>query len=113
MKVVINREFGGFGLSDAAIKRYAELAGINLVAEKNAWGSYSYYKDHVSEGTYFSDYDIPRNDPALVQVIEELGEDADGPSSFLKVVEVPDTVEWMIQDYDGVEWVAEVHRTWR
>jgi hypothetical protein len=113
MKVVINCEFGGYGLSEAAIKRYAELAGINLVTEKSAWGSSYYYKDYVSNNTFFSDYNIPRNDPALVQVIEELGEDANGPSSFLKVVEVPDTVEWMIQDYDGVEWVAEVHRTWR
>lgn len=113
MKVVINRDFGGFGLSDAAIKRYAEIAGLNLVKEKNAWGSYHYYKDHVSEDTYFSDYDIPRNDPALVQVVEELGEDADGPSSSLKVVEVPDDVKWQIEEYDGVEWVAEVHRTWR
>ena len=113
MKVVINRDFGGFGLSDAAIKRYAEIAGLNLVSEKNAWGSYNYYKDHVSEDTYFSDYDIPRNDPALAQVVEELDGDANGSSSSLKVVEVPDDVKWQIEEYDGVEWVAEVHRTWR
>lgn len=113
MKVVINRDFGGFGLSDAAIKRYAEIAGLNLVKKKDVWGGYVYYKEHVSEDTYFSDYDIPRNDPALVQVVEELGEDADGISSSLKVVEVPDDVKWQIEEYDGVEWVAEVHRTWR
>ena len=30
----------------------------------------------------------------------------------LKMVEIPDDVEWEIADYDGKEWVAEKHRTW-
>jgi hypothetical protein len=30
----------------------------------------------------------------------------------LKVVESPDDVEWEIEEYDGIEWIAEVHRTW-
>jgi hypothetical protein len=25
---------------------------------------------------------------------------------------VPDGVEWTVEEYDGREWVAEVHRTW-
>jgi hypothetical protein len=29
------------------------------------------------------------------------------------VVEIPDGVEWEIAEYDGLEWVAEKHRTWR
>jgi hypothetical protein len=28
------------------------------------------------------------------------------------VVEIPDGIEWSIQEYDGLEWVAEKHRTW-
>ena len=32
--------------------------------------------------------------------------------SELKVVEIPDDVEYDIQEYDGNEWVAEKHRTW-
>jgi hypothetical protein len=31
----------------------------------------------------------------------------------LKVVEIPDGVEWELNDYDGMEHIAEVHRTWR
>jgi len=30
----------------------------------------------------------------------------------LKVVEIPDDVEWRIHDYDGAEHVYEKHRTW-
>jgi len=30
----------------------------------------------------------------------------------LKVVEIPDDVEWNVQEYDGNEWVAEKHRIW-
>jgi hypothetical protein len=30
----------------------------------------------------------------------------------LEVVEIPDDVEWIIVDYDGMEHIAEKHRTW-
>ena len=43
----------------------------------------------------------------------ELGELANGPNAELKVVEIPDGIDWTIEEYDGVEWIAEVHRTWR
>jgi len=48
----------------------------------------------------------------LIQTIETLGDDASGSLSSLKVVEIPDDVKWQIQEYDGIEWVAEQHRTW-
>lgn len=54
-----------------------------------------------------------RADPLLIQVVRELGEDADGAHAQLKIVTIPDDVEWEIDEYDGSEHVAEVHRTWR
>jgi len=39
--------------------------------------------------------------------------DVDGTYSDLKVVEIPDGVNWYIEEYDGLEHVAERHRTWR
>jgi len=45
--------------------------------------------------------------------VEELGEKANGQCADLKIVEIPDDVEYEIEEYDGVEWVAENHRTWR
>ena len=90
MKVVINRCFGGFGLSDEALARYNELAGTNL--------------EHY--------YGIERNDPLLVQVVEELGAKANGFCADLKIVDIPDDVEWYVHEYDGLESVYEKHRIW-
>ena len=123
-KVVINRCFGGFGLSDKAIRMYAKVKGIELYTakEKKFWGfQYSLcpedqYESLDREGQdemYFSEYSIERTDPALITVVETLGEEANGRCAELKVVEIPDEIEWTIEEYDGVEWVAEKHRTWR
>ncbi len=53
-----------------------------------------------------------RADPKLVQVIEELGAEANGRCADLKIVEIPDDIEYEISEYDGNEHVAEKHRTW-
>lgn len=91
MKVVINKCHGGFGLSEAGCRRYAELKGIGIPVQI---------------------YEIARNEPCLIATVEQLGESADGYYAKLKIVEIPDDVEWKIEEYDGLEWVAEVHRTW-
>jgi hypothetical protein len=117
MKVVINRCYGGFGLSDQAIMRYAELKGINLVMEEtdsDITGA-TFYVDGIKDDEhYFSYYDLSgdRADPFLVQVVEELGKDANGRCAVLRIVEIPNDVEWDIEEYDGQEWIAEKHRTW-
>jgi hypothetical protein len=90
MKVVINSCYGGFDLSHEAEMYYAKLKGID-------------------EGTYWS---IERNDPFLVQVVEKLGRKANTEYSYLKVVEIPDDVEWEIEEHGGKEWIAEEHRIW-
>jgi hypothetical protein len=46
-------------------------------------------------------------------MVEEQGSAMNGGYSDLKVVEIPDDVEWYIEEYDGMEHVAESHRTWR
>jgi len=93
MKIVINSCYGGFSLSDPGIARYLELADL-IMDDK------------------FYDRDIPRDDAALIQVVEELGDGANGSFAKLKIVEIPDDVLWQIEEYDGKEWVAEQHRTW-
>jgi hypothetical protein len=45
-------------------------------------------------------------------VVEALGDSASGDFAALKVVEIPDDVEWEIHDYDGKESVRERHRSW-
>ena len=65
---------------------------------------------------WFLNTDVSRDDPVLVQIVETMGvQAASGGFSQLAIVEIPDDVAadgWIIQDYDGVEWVAEKHRTW-
>lgn len=90
-KIVINACHGGFGLSDTAQLLYLELTGYNLA---------EYH------------WEIRRDDPQLVQTVLRLGAAANTPYSELKVVEIPDGVQWQIEEYDGREWIAEAHRTW-
>lgn len=90
-KVVINTCFGGFNLSDKAIGLYAGLTNQvfdNIVV-----------------------WDIKRDDPMLVRVVETLGGEM-GFATRLRVVEIPADVEWEISEYDGWEHVAEKHRRW-
>jgi hypothetical protein len=90
--VVINDCYGGFGLSKKAQTDYCRLAGID---EKD-----------------FYERDISRDDPYLIKIVKELGSSAAGAHANLKIVEIPGDVEWIVQDYDGAEWIAEKHRTW-
>lgn len=60
----------------------------------------------------FCSHQVERDDEQLVSIVEELQEKANGPYARLKVVEIPEDVDWEIQEYDGVEWIAEKHRTW-
>jgi hypothetical protein len=94
-KVVINKVFGGFCLSREA----GEMLGIKPGFRKD--GDVYLYEDEMS-----------RDDARLVEVVETLGEKAWGRHAELKVVEVPDGVEWSVHEYDGAEWIAEKHRTW-
>jgi hypothetical protein len=124
MKIVITSDFGGFGLSSDAVRRYAELKGYNVIetGEERVWkllllhptysGSYEDMTDAEKEGLRSGDR-LERNDPVLIQVVEELGERASGRYANLKIVEIPDDVDWEIMEYDGSEWIAERHRTWR
>ena len=53
-----------------------------------------------------------RADPLLVAAVEALGEKANGKCARLCVTEIPDSIDWEIDDYDGMERIAEKHRTW-
>ena len=119
MKIVINRCFGGFGLSDQAFELLLARKGIEFdkVIVENALLGTSYFKAGVpqTDDTYISEYEFYQNraDTDLIDVIEQLGDAANGWGAELVVVDVPDSVEWHINEYDGIEHVAENHRTWQ
>lgn len=68
--------------------------------------------EKIDEKYFLDRSGMKRDDPDLVAVVEDMGKDADGAYAELKVVEVPADAKWQIEEYDGMEWVAEVHRTW-
>ena len=90
MKIVINGCYGGFGLSDTALEMYNELSGSTI--------EYC--------------HDMARNDPFLIQVVETMGDNANSWTSELRIVEIPDDVQWEIDEHDGLESIHEVHRVW-
>ena len=101
-KIVYNNCYGGFGLSKKAIERYSDLAGLGLtfVEEDELWGHWE-----LPNGDYWYASDlVSRDDPFLVQVVEELGKEANN-SSNLQIVELPAGTLYRIDEYDGMETV--------
>jgi hypothetical protein len=125
-KIVYNACYGGFSLSHEAMMRYAEIKGITLYTKKK-YGYNHYYLcppeeyDRInaeeqakpvspdrferSNRLYISNRDFERNDPILVQVVEELGDKANGMCAELCIAEVPAGTLYRIDEYDGFESV--------
>jgi hypothetical protein len=114
MKIVINKHYGSFSLSEEAVLLYGDKKGLNIIAIRDEVikDINHYYLNEVKEENSFCEWDIERNDPVLAEVVEQLGDLADTRHTRLKVVEVPDDVKWYIHDYDGIESVYEKHRIW-
>jgi|SRR6185437_8336005 len=132
-KIVYNGCYGGFSLSDAAILRYAEIKGISLYPEKEErFGHTTYWtipkdqrpvilegeawhkassEERIASNKAYSDMtlgtrEFERDDPVLVQVVEELGNIADGMCAKLRIEDVPKGTLWRIDEYDGNEHIA-------
>lgn len=141
-KVVINACFGGFGLSPKAtlwlwengapvqvtpVDKYFSHQGDDdsvlgkkqrltrwrewLAGDQKTWSGFLNVFTPNESCVLYADK-IPRDDPKLIGCIEKFGEAANGACAKLKIVEIPDDVEWQIAEYDGNEHVEEVHRTW-
>lgn len=104
-KVVYNACFGGFSLSRKAILRAREIS------RNRFWGGACIKGDVYDDGSgicqtnYGHIHNVPRHDLALVQVIEELGDDANGAHAKLKLEALPDGSKYRIDEYDGNESV--------
>ena len=136
-KIILNKDYGGFGVSAKAHKLYAKRLGKELFyyigkyeghhvvykkvsyeefIKKNSLFYFYSFKDlgdEVIEDIVIQDDDSildldrgHREDPLLIQIVEELGEEASSWAATLKVVEIPDELangNYMIDDYDGAE----------
>lgn len=105
MKVVYNADYGGFSLSDAAIERYLNLKGWAFKVEKDKYG----FLHYIVEGhEHWYNRDVPRDDPILVQVVEEMGSAANGAHASLAIREIEAGQRWRIDEYDGSESVMTI-----
>lgn len=89
MKIVINNCWGTFSLSDRA----CDILGIQ-------YGTNGGYENN-------------RTAPELINVVEKLGSKASGRNAKLKIIEIPDGINYKIFDYDGYETVIEEGHYWR
>lgn len=86
MKMVINRSYGGFGLSEEAYK----FLGLE-------WDGYGFK------------YRYDRTDEKLISCVKALGDKVNGDYSELKVVRIPDNAtDWRLEEYDGFESITAV-----
>ena len=85
MKVVYNDCWGGFGLSNKAMEIYFRRKG------------------EVTPVGLFRN--ICRWDPILIEIVEELGEEANAKYANLKIWNVPKGERFRIDEYDGLERV--------
>ena len=47
------------------------------------------------------------------EAVKKLKKKANGINADLKIVEIPNDIEWSIFGCSGSEWIGEKHRTWR
>lgn len=87
MKVVINRCYGGFGLSEKFMEEYPQ------------------YKEY--DYCWYNDRD-KRADKDFISALESFGlEEANGRFASLKIIELSeDTTDWEIEEYDGSESIT-------
>ena len=124
MRVLISQT-GSFRLSREALLRARELGAewattehMPLVEEPGhyAYGASSQETQLAKDIGYSLSSLVPRHDPVLLQVFDELGPQRMTGQNFeidggMEVALVPDDVTYFIGSYIA-EWVAEAHRTW-
>ena len=130
MKVVLNDCFGGFGLSTKALMLYVQktygqvylyylarptdivveyISDLSKLPKKasshDCFVSPNFYgkRAELSKINVISDYSISRNDQNLVEVVQTLGDEANGSAAKLKIETVFSKGSWKILEHDGKE----------
>lgn len=118
VKIVVNKCYGGFGLSYEAIEWLINEKGWKVTSDHNAneaeYPIYEFQDKRLSDmNRYMLNWrnDEMRTHPDLVECVKTLGAKANGRFAELCVVDVPDDVDWYISEYDGIETVCE-GRVW-
>jgi hypothetical protein len=111
-KIVINKSYDRFCVSHKAFLRLRELGQREALQETDLGAYWPLGVDPRDRRLNQCGALVPRDDEQLVRVVEELREEANGHCAELKVVAIPDDVQWIIAEANDGERVTEVHRTW-
>lgn len=136
-KVILNKCYGGFGISKEAYQLYAKKKCLELYLYKREHvGKEVVYKKVKDDNSIFTTYltkdfgdnaiinsedfskyhlyirENYREDSTLIEVVEELGEKANGRYSELEIVEIPYDLDYVIDDYDGIETLHQKVQEW-
>lgn len=135
MKIAINSKNGGFCLSPLAMRAYARKKGKELYAYKvkeniKKGDKYTFLQTSIYDQSgivlfFTKDYgigmrnpeeeynlyvgDIERTDPDLIEVIEDLGDSANGRHAKLEIIDIPDGLDYHILSSWGDEYVVPRH----
>ena len=97
MQVVINTSYSNFAISrDAILLIQKKIKNPKAKSQINAYA-----------------FDNDRSNPLLVEAVQKLGDKANGLYTTLKIVEIPDDVEWRVDAVNGKEIIREKHRIWQ
>jgi hypothetical protein len=96
MQGVINTSYSNFAISADAISLIQKK--IKNPKAKSQINAYSFDND--------------RSNPLLVEAVQKLGAKANSLYTTLKIVEIPDDVEWRVDAINGKEVIREKHRIW-
>jgi hypothetical protein len=109
-KILINTDVGGFSLSLETKELYLKEKGFSYTVSKaDSWGEYVILPPEVNRTLYL----LLRDDPVLIRIFEQIGSERfSADYCTVKIIEIPDDVQWIICESNGYEWVAEKHRTW-
>lgn len=113
-----NEQYSSISTEEAQVRGSLFLTAFDVpepIQPIDFWKSSNKQRQKYNE-LYFDHYltsrPDDRSDPKLIQVIEELGSEASGPCAQIEIVDIPDDIDWQIEEYDGMERVSEKHRTW-
>ncbi len=129
MKIILNKSHLGLFLNAVTLKKLAmeNGHGVRAMTIKQFHFTDEHVLHAIGDGfmtneiesyvkkgdiIYFPEYGNElRTSPELIKMVEN-DEQIGSPETVYKVVEIPDDVDWYIDDRNGQEFVAEKHRTW-
>ena len=105
-KVIINKCYGGYGLSETAVKWLYEN-GTPYIKKRKEISNDANLKGYRVDDVVATDisYDFPRHNLDIVRCVETICEEANGEYADLVIVEIEGN-RYRIDGYDGYERIV-------